>query len=131
MALRDVSARGHGVGVVLMAMDDVQAATRRDAVYGWLDRVEGLVVTADEPSLVTLAQVELVRLCQMTRKVLAAHHGDHGGRCSQCSGWFRPVAFPCLVWTIAHEVLIADEVSVGDHRADDRDAHWRRGRHAL
>lgn len=88
-------------------MDEILAATMRDAVYGRLDYLDRLVTDADEPSRAALADTEISRLTRAWRDLLAAHQPDEHGRCPQCSGWRRPRQHPCSVWTTAHQHVIA------------------------
>lgn len=88
-------------------MDEVLAATLRDAVYSRLDYLDRLVADADLPSRAALADTEIARMTTAWRALLVQHQPDENGRCPQCSGWRRPRQHPCSVWTTAHQHLIA------------------------
>ena len=96
-------------------MDGVLAAALREAVYGWLDRLEMLIRDADEPSQAALAQGELGRLAGAWRALLAEHEPDEDGRCPRCSGWRRRQGYRCSVWVTAHRYLVLDGESGARH----------------
>lgn len=88
-------------------MDEILAGVLRSGVYERLDYLDKLVAEGDTPSLAALAETELPRLSTAWRAVLALHEPDERGRCPHCSGWRRGRLFPCSVWAVAHEHLIA------------------------
>ncbi|MGH3752942.1 MAG: hypothetical protein ACRDRP_09635 [Pseudonocardiaceae bacterium] len=92
-------------------MDEVLVSTLQAAVIGRLDYLDTLITDADEPSRAALAETELSRLTAGWRALLAEHQPDEHGRCPQCSGWRRGHKFPCSVWVIAHQHLIAADGS--------------------
>lgn len=88
-------------------MDEILAATFRRAVHDRLDYLDKLATDGDLRSRAALSSTEITRLTSAWRSLLAAHQPDEHGRCPQCSGWLRPRAHPCTVWTTAHQHLIA------------------------
>ncbi|NKE57503.1 hypothetical protein FXN61_11920 [Lentzea sp. PSKA42] len=94
-------------------MDEVLAGALRCGIYERLDYLEMLIADGDTTSLAALAETELARLSIAWRALLALHEPDERGRCTRCSGWRRGRLFPCSVWVVAHEHLIA-----ANHHAD-------------
>lgn len=88
-------------------MDEILAATFHRAVHDRLDYLDTLATDGDLRSCAALANTEITRLTSAWRSLLRAHQADEHDRCPQCSGWLRPRAHPCSVWTTAHQHLIA------------------------
>lgn len=103
-------------GAVLM--DGVLSSVLRDATYGWLDRLEMLVCSADMPSRAALADAEMGRLISAWRALLAEHEPNEDGRCRRCTGRRRHRrGYRCSVWATAHRHLVVnDAVSEGPGR---------------
>lgn len=110
-------------------MDAVLSSALRDAIYGWLDRLDAVVAAADDPSLAVLAETELIRLAVTLRALLAEHKPDEDGRCPRCSGWRRRRGYRCSVWVTVHRHLIVDDAAaceVGRHTMNGaRDSAWQ------
>lgn len=87
-------------------MDEILASTLRRAVRDQLDYLDKLATDADLTRRAALVDTEVIRLTSAWRTLLAVHEPEHG-RCPQCSGWLRPRKHPCMVWTTAHQHLIA------------------------
>lgn len=67
-------------------MDEILASTLSRAVFGRLEYLDNLVYAADQSSLSSLADTEIVRLTETVREMLAQHQPDANGHCPQCSG---------------------------------------------
>jgi hypothetical protein len=100
-------------------MDHVLSSALRDAIYGFLARLEMLICDADLPSRAALAESEMPRLINAWRALLVEHEPDEDGLCRCCSGWRkRRRGYRCSVWVTAHRHLVVNDVSgqdVGRH----------------
>lgn len=88
--------------------DEIRIPILREVVIGHLDRLDTLVTDADNTSRAALADTELARMTAAWRALLGLHQPDAHGRCPQCSRRRRGRRFPCSVWVVAHQHLIAD-----------------------
>ncbi|HEY0640065.1 MAG TPA: hypothetical protein VGD67_20710 [Pseudonocardiaceae bacterium] len=81
--------------------------------------------TADAGRLVGLARVEIRRMTEGWRGLLADHQPDENGRCLRCAGLLRNRRWPCDVWLAAHQHLVGDSAG---YRPRRRPGFPRRGR---
>ncbi|MGH3978604.1 MAG: hypothetical protein ACRDRZ_06330 [Pseudonocardiaceae bacterium] len=89
-------------------MDQILGQILRQAVWERLDLLDELASRADAESLVSVARVEVPRLTDGWRTLLATHEPDSQGRCPECSSRWRPRRAPCTVWRAAHDNLVTE-----------------------